>query len=168
MKRLRKLAALAAVLAVTAAAFLFVHNASALPPPDAQRTFPARVHATQQVSYFRAVVNFNDAGIATGRQFGTLPANAYIVNVQVEIVTAFNAVTTNVLTFGTTTAATQLVSAADTDETATGVTSVSRGLGRSLTASGDTALYAKYTQTGTAATAGKAIIVITYLSDNDL
>lgn len=162
--KLRYAAALAAILA-----FAGVYQAAlALPPPDATRTPVVRLHSTQQVSYYRAVVNYSDSGISSAVQFGTFPSNAFIVDVKVEIITAFNAGTTNVLTFGTTTTATNIVNSGDVDETATGVTAVTRGLGRSLTASGDTSLYAKYTQSGTAATAGKAVVVISYIADNDL
>lgn len=130
---------------------------------------PARANTTQQTSYFRKTVNFNDPLIANPRDaFGVLPMGSFIVAVIVEIVVVFNAVTTNVLTFGTTQAnANEIVNAADLNEGATGVTAVVRGLGRSLTAAADTPLYAKYTQTGTAATTGQAIITIQFIPNND-
>lgn len=131
-------------------------------------TVATRLNTTQQTNYYRATVNFNDGGIATGIQFGTLPKAAAITDVQVEIVTVFNAVTTNVLTVGTTAAnANEIVNSADVNEAATGVTKVTRGLGQSLTLSADTGLWAKYTQTGTAATAGQAVITIQYIPNND-
>lgn len=139
---------------------------------DQTRNFPARLFATQQVHYYRVVVNFNDPNISTAQKFGALPSNAYIQDVQVEIQTAFNAGTTNNLSFGTTSTATELVAVADLTggggaSIGTQVTRINRGLGRSLTASGDTTLFAKYTQTGSAATTGKAVFVITYIPDND-
>ena len=135
---------------------------------DQNRVFPARIHPSQQVHYYRVAVNYNDPNISTAQQFGTLPALASIINVQVDVVTAFNAGTTNVLTIGTTTTANEIVAAADVNEGATGVTQVTRGYGRSLTASADTALYAKYTQSGTAASAGQAIVTIAYIPNNDM
>lgn len=152
-------AALFLVFAVGAALALYV-------PPNA--FFTPRVLSTQQIVYFRVTVNFNDANIASGVQFGMIPQNSEIVDVQVDVVTAFNAVTTNVLTIGTTSNANELVSGADVDETTVGVTKVTRGYGRSLTSAGDTGLWAKYTQTGTAATAGQATFTIAYIQPNDL
>lgn len=133
------------------------------------KTFPARVGNTMSPMYFRKTINFNDANVAAPTDpFGRLPINASIVDVQVEIVTVFNAVTTNVLTVGTTAAsANEIVAAADVNEGATGVTKVTRGLGVSLTAAAEVNLYAKYTQSGTAATTGKAIVTILYIPDND-
>lgn len=124
----------------------------------------ARQDPRQVVNTLKKTVNFGDVGIATGNGFDNyLPQGAFIENVLVEIVTAFNAVTTNVLTVGTNSANfDNIVAAGDVDETALGVTQVTRALGRSLTAAGDVLPYAKYTQTGTAASAGQAIIVIFY------
>lgn len=131
-------------------------------------TYPARGSHVQDVKYFRKTVNFNDANIAAGVKFGRLPAGASIMDVSVEIVTAFNAVTTNVLTFGTTLAsANEIVAAGDVNEGATGVTKVTRGFGVALTAAAEVDLYAKYTQTGTAASAGQAIFVMTFANNND-
>lgn len=166
MKRIY--AALAALLIVGGLLTLAPQRSSlALTAPKGNTTVATRSNTTQQTSYYRATVNFNDGGIASAIQFGTLPAGSSIVDVQVEIVTVFNAVTTNVLTVGTTTTATEIVAAADVNELATGVTKVTRGLGQSLTASADTPLYAKYTQTGTAATTGQAIVTIQFIPNND-
>jgi len=134
---------------------------------DPNRTFPARNDGFQSVIWQRVTINFNDAGIASAVQFGSIPQDAFIVFVIPDIETVFNAVTTNVLTIGTTQAnANELVAAGDVNEAAVGATSVTRGLGRSLTAAGDVGLWAKYTQTGTAATAGRATCVIGYIPPN--
>lgn len=133
-------------------------------PLDPNRTFPARNDNKQTPLTIRATVNFNDANIATGFQIGTLPQNAVVQDVDVDIITAFNAVTTNVLTVGTTAAsANELVAAGDVNEGATGNTGpITRGRGRALTSAGDVGVYVKYTQTGTVATAGQATITVTY------
>lgn len=132
------------------------------------QAFPARQGTTQQVNYIRKTVNFNDPGVSSPTNpFARLPLNAFIVGVQVEIVTAFNAATTNVLTIGTSTTANEIVAAGDVDETAVATTDVLRARGASLTAAAEKNLYAKYTQTGTAATAGKANVVIAYIPNND-
>lgn len=145
-------------------------------------TLPARSSASQEVRYFRKVVNFNDANIGSATapaKLGRLPAGAFITDVTVEIGTAFNAGTTNVLTVGTSAAsANEIVAAADVNEGAIGVTKVTRALGTTLTGgpgigpnapavTSEVDLYAKYTQSGTAATAGVATIVIQYVSNND-
>lgn len=124
----------------------------------------SRRNPRQVVNTLKKTVNYNDSGISTGIAFDeSLPLGAFIMSVQVEVVTAFNAATTNVLTVGTnSTSYNNIVSAADVDEASTGVTDVTRGRGRSIAAAAEKAVFVKYTQSGTAATAGQAVIVITY------
>jgi len=124
----------------------------------------ARQDPRQVANTLKKIVNFNDAGIAAGVAFDNpLPQNAFIMRVLVEIVAVFNATTTNVLTVGTVGATyNNIVAAADVNEGATGVYDVTRALGRALTAAADVLPYAQYTQTGTAATTGQAIIVIEF------
>ena len=133
-------------------------------------TFAARQSVDQQVHYLRFVVNYNDASISGGaRAYGALPAGAIVIGTDCYINTVFNAVTTNVLTCGTnTTTSNNIFAAADVDETATGLTQNVKPTGTALgPLSADTDVYVKYTQTGTAATTGKAYIVIKYIPDND-
>lgn len=124
----------------------------------------ARQDPRQVANTLKKIVNYNDAGISAGLAFDNpLPQNAFIMRVLVEIVVAFNAGTTNVLTVGTVGAAyNNIVAAADINEAVTGVYDVTRALGRALTAAADVLPYAMYTQTGTAATAGQAIILIEF------
>ena len=129
------------------------------------RGLSARQDPRNVSNTIRKTVNFNDTGIGTGVLIGpdALPQGAFILGVWVEIVTAFNAVTTNVLTVGTNaTSYNNIVNAGDVNEAATGVTMVTRGLGRSLAAAADTQVFVMYTQTGTAATTGQAVIVIEF------
>lgn len=118
----------------------------------------------QVMNSLKKTINYNDAGIATGIAFENyLPRAAFIMNVMVEIVTAFNAATTNVLTVGTNAASyNNIVNAGDVNEAALGVTAVTRSYGRSLTAAASVLPYAMYTQTGAAATAGQAVVVIEF------
>lgn len=128
-------------------------------------TVPAPRQDPRQVpNTLKKTVNFNDAGISSGVAFdNSLPLGAFILAVLVEIVTAFNAVSSNVLTVGTNSSSfNDIVAAGDVDESAAGVTEVTRGYGRSLAASAEKVVYAKYTQTGTAATTGQAVIVIVF------
>jgi hypothetical protein len=126
------------------------------------------IHGLQAVHTFRKTVNFNDTGIGTADTvpIGVIPAGAFIIDVKVKIVTAFNAGTTNVLTAGSNAGSdNNIVAAGDVDETATGTTSVSTGWGLAFAA--DTTIYARYTQTGGAATTGQATFVISYVPNND-
>jgi len=124
----------------------------------------ARQDPRQVLNTLKKIVNFNDPGVATGIPFDNyLPQNAFIENVLVEIVTVFNATTTNVLTVGTVGSTyNNIVATGDVNEAAAGVYQATRAFGRSLTASGDVLPYVQYTQTGTAATTGQAIIVLFY------
>lgn len=120
----------------------------------------ARILHTQQIHYFRKRVNFDDAGISAGVQFGTLPAGAIITNLIVRVNTAFNAATTNALKMGTTAGGSQIF----TDVATAGARSPSIP---NLSFAVDTDLFASYAQTGTAATAGQADIIIMYAPNND-
>jgi hypothetical protein len=122
---------------------------------------PARQLHTQQVHYLRKRVNYNDSAIGTGVVMGTLPAGAMIVSQNVRVSTAFNAGTTNALNVGTAAAGTQVF----TDAATAGARSPTIA---NLSFASDQDLYVTYAQTGTAATAGVADIVIGYVPNNDL
>lgn len=125
---------------------------------------PARQDPRQVTNTLKKTVNYNDPGIGSGVAFANwLPKGAFITSVQTEVVTAFNAGTTNVLTVGTNaTSYNNIVSSSDVTEGTPGVYSSTGGLGRSLANSADAQVFAMFAQTGTAATAGQAVIVITY------
>jgi hypothetical protein len=120
----------------------------------------SRLLHTQQIHYFRKRVNYNDSGIAAGVLMGTLPAGAMITNLNVRVNTAFNAGTTNALNVGTTAGGTQVF----TDAATAGARSPAIP---NLSFATDTDLYASYAQTGGAATAGQADIIISYAPNND-
>ena len=128
----------------------------------------ARDLGLQAVHYLRKTVNYNDTGIGTADtvKVGRLPAGAFITNTLVRVDTVFNAATTNVLTIGTNAASdNNIVASGDVNE-ASAITFVcTTGNGLSITS--DTDVYARYTQTGTAATTGKATVVITFAVNND-
>lgn len=125
---------------------------------------PNRQDPRQVVNTLRKTVNYNDAGISTGNAFdNSLPQNAFILQTAIEVVTTFNGGTTNVITVGTNSASyNNIVNSADVNETVAGVTFVTRGAGRGLTSAADVTPFAIYTQTGTAATQGQAVIIITF------
>lgn len=121
----------------------------------------ARQYHTAQVHYIRKTVNWNDTGIASGVVIGTLPNGAQIDYVHINVQTAFNAATTNVLAAGTTATGAEIFGTADAVAGTVG-SKVPNVAGMALTISADTPVYASYTQTGTAATAGKATFIIAY------
>ena len=86
---------------------------------------------------------------------GIAPKGTKLVEVIVDIETAFNAATTNVLVVGTSGDDDAFVAAADVDESSASVQVVAGNLAEF---SADTEIFAKFTQTGTAATAGLAHI----------
>ncbi len=145
-----------------------------------------RQNTTQQANYIRRRVNFNSTYVGTtaGMLLGVLPVGAIITKVAVDVVTAFNAGTTNTLTAGTTaTNANELIASGDVTATAVGYTEGTRGRGSSLTQAasppttfagstvdqteGGVGVWAKFAQTGTAATAGAANVLVEFLPPND-
>ena len=128
---------------------------------------PSRRDPRQVSNTLKRTINFNDADIAAASFANSLPAGAFILRVLVEIVTPFNAGTTNPLTVGTVGAAfNNIVADGDVNEAAAGVYEATRGLGRALAAAGEVAVTAKYAPTGAAATTGQAVIVIEYEGGN--
>lgn len=124
---------------------------------------PTRDIGYNVIQAISATVNFNTLGIGTADTVvvGKLPAGAQCLTATVRVNTAFNALTTNVLTVGSAAGSdADIVADGDVDETSTGATSVVRPAG--LTFAADTTIYAKYTQSGTAATTGSAVITIPY------
>lgn len=120
---------------------------------------PRQVH-TQQTHYYRCRINYNDANIGTGVVKFTLPAGAVILTQNVRVSTAFNAGTTNALNVGTSAGGTQLF----TDAATAGARSPTIA---NLSFASDTDVFIQYAQTGGAATAGVADIVIGYAPNND-
>jgi hypothetical protein len=127
----------------------------------------ARTPSTQQVPYLRRTVSYNTAGIdSTGVVWlGTLPPNAVVTSCFVKVLTPFNATVTNVLTLGDGTTADSVFAAGDVNETVAATTVVGAAIGYRGSATVDTPLFVKYTQSGTAATAGSAIILLTFIPD---
>lgn len=126
----------------------------------------ARVLPFQAVHYLRKEVAYNTADITTGVTMNApLPAGAVVTSTCVNIDTAFNAATTNVLTVGTvSTAYNNLIASGDVDETTLGATLITS---KALKVTTETPVYIKYTQTGTAATAGAATVIVSYIPSNE-
>lgn len=125
----------------------------------------AQQYHQNQVHFLRKEVNYNDPGIASGIVIGRLPANAQISQGLARVRTSFNAGTTNVLTVGTNASSyDNIFGAGDIAEGAVG-NSVAP-LANLLDAQSETDVLVKYTQTGTAASQGKAVIHIAYTVNN--
>lgn len=168
------------VLAATSAAmaaFIFAPLAFALTSPP---SFPARQLPLQVTHTFRKTVNFSDANIGAGVKFGAMPQGAYITGIRCFVTTAFNAGTTNVLTLGTTATGVDLLAGGTTanvncNPASTGNQPLDSAAGIGLTvmagsptgSNGGFDLFARYTQTGTAATTGSVTYVITFVPNND-
>lgn len=131
----------------------------------------ARQAHNEMVQTLRFVVNWNDSGIATAdtKKVGTLPAGALITGTDVFVTTAFNAATTNVLSIGY--EATTNANIVTNAQALAGAAGLKQNLPPNglalLPLTADFNIFALYTQTGTAATAGKAVIVIKFVANND-
>ena len=117
------------------------------------------------VHYLRKEVNYNDPNIASGLVIGRLPANAQITQALARVRTSFNAGTTNVLTVGTNASNyDNILGSADIAEGSAGNNAAP--LANLQEVLSETDVLVKYTQTGTAATQGKATIHIAYTVNN--
>jgi uncharacterized membrane protein len=102
---------------------------------------------------------------STAVTIATIPANAQIVDINIDVTTAFNAGTTNTVTVGKTgsaaafVASTSVGSAGRASVATTGVYSAWADTGTS-----DISATITFSQTGTAATAGAARVTIVYKS----
>lgn len=139
----------------------------------------------QNTNIERHTINFSDANIGSFRHIGTISVGSFIISAKAYVTTAFNAGTTNVLTVGTTFGnANELFAAGDITPGTVGYYEGNKGRGLALTAvgspmefqpngtsvdttEGGVGLYAKYTQTGAAATAGQVVVVIEYAPPNN-
>lgn len=112
----------------------------------------------------RSISRTNTTAVA----LATLPKGSRILGFLINGV-ASDAATTGVLSFGSTTTATEYVNAADVKTAAAGVgptllPGVSGILGTVLTV--DTVIYGKYAETGTASTVGSWKVAIIYTDGN--
>lgn len=116
-----------------------------------------------QLSAITTTIAYTDSSAVT---IGTIPANAQIINVNIDVTTAFNAGTTNTVTVGKTGSAaayvtsTSVGSAGRASVATTGVYSAWANVG---TSDVDYATVT-FSQTGTAASAGAARVTIVYKS----
>jgi hypothetical protein len=114
------------------------------------------------LSAVTGTVTYTDSSAVT---IGTIPANAQIVNINIDVTTAFDAGSTNTMTVGKSgsaaafVASTSVGSAGRASVATTGVYSAWADVGAS-----QVPVTATYGQTGTAASAGAARVTIVYRS----
>lgn len=127
-----------------------------------------RISEHQLVHYIQAQVNWNDTNIANGNLIGYLPKTAILLGIYARVDTAFNAATTNNLLLGTTAGGNDLATTSDTAAGTAGYKSVTTGLTATATKNptADVPVYVTYTQTGTAASAGQARVILEYIVDH--
>lgn len=124
---------------------------------------PDRVDPRQVTNTLKKTVNWNDNAAAIAAAFANyLPQGAFLTDVTIEVVTAFNG-TTPTISVGTVGAAyNNIVAAGDVTWTVAGVYKATRGLGRSLANAGAVLPFALYNNGGGGPSAGQAIIVMEY------
>lgn len=106
---------------------------------------------------YAGTIKYNTAGASDGVAIYTMPHDAVITRAVAVVGTAFNAGTTNVLTVGTTAAdANELLGSGDITEGTAGAYSKLHF----MEVAEKTKIYAKFTETGTDATAGSADIYL--------
>lgn len=130
-----------------------------LTPSAAELNVFKRLTGEKVVKAVTGVISFNVADPFTV-SLGIIPKGAIIVATRVAVITVFNAGTTNVLVVGTAGTADELAAAGDVNEAAAGLTTLAKDI---AALAADTEYLAKYTQTGGAATTGKARVTIEYL-----
>lgn len=127
------------------------------------RKLPARDAGYQNVQFIRKTITFADMGKLV--KLGTIPAGALILKAisGAQVNTVFNSATTTVLDIGS--AADGDLYATDLDvKTAAAFLPLDEAV--SMFVSVDTELTCQLAETGTAATAGSAVVVIAFLPNN--
>lgn len=107
-------------------------------------------------AFYAGTVKFDTEGISEGVKICDIPEGLIFTKAVAKVKTAFNAATTNVLTVGFETDKNELLGTSDVTEGTAGIYT------KELWVEGgsNNAIYAKYTQTGTAATTGEAEIYL--------
>jgi len=134
-------------------------------------TNPVRHPEDIGVGHIRRTVTLADAtnpANTNGVPIGALEAGAIPLSVHVYVPTAFNAGTTNTLDVGVIGTVAGYAAAASTLVGATGFKPALTGTLSGKPLDADAVIYAKYGQTGTAATAGAAIVILTFVNRREL
>lgn len=120
-----------------------------------------KINAANMPKTVKGSFKYNTSGIATKASTGiSLPKGAIVTRVAVNVTTAFNAGTSNNIELGYS-SDTDALMADDVATAGTVGTYVKERMDAALTS--NSVVYAKYAQTGTAATAGAADVYVTYI-----
>lgn len=126
------------------------------------------------IGYLRRTVNFDTpfagepGGVTTnGVPIGGLEAGACVIGVDVVIETAFNA-TTNAVVVGTSADDDGFAATAGTVPGTVGFKPNLQGALSGIPLAANTVCYVKYSQTGTAATTGKATIIVKFVNKREV
>lgn len=127
------------------------------------KTTPRKYHQ-QMVHYVKRTINYNDADIAAA-YVGTLPAGSVIIGTDVNVATAFNAVTSNNISAGSQATLNEVLTSA---QAAAGTTGLKQNFAPNASPylvdlAADQDIYASYNYTGSAPTAGKAVLIVRYV-----
>lgn len=109
----------------------------------------------------RFTFSYNTPGIGTGVFWFRFPNRGMITQCGGNVEVAFNAATTNVVTVGYGVNLDEIIATADLNEASASFQAIAGPLSLEFTEEKD--FYVKYTQTGTAATAGKATLLLSYV-----
>lgn len=118
--------------------------------------FPNGLATLGQVETISAVVAFD----GTTRTIGTIPAYCVVLRVWVEVQEAFNSSGTDLVTVGYSGSASAYATAVDVSSTGVKAVTLGAGIGRSVGTA--RSAQAVYTPGGSAATTGKALVIIEY------
>lgn len=145
------------------------------------QSFAPRMFQTQQVHYLRFTVNFNSCtyvSLTCSFKVGALPYNAYVLRVNNQVTTAWNAGTSQSIALGTSSAGVNIVASAATGPSTGGGTAstvVAGSIGVAATGNGIAStgtnggfdLWATITIVGALPTTGQTNYVLEYIAPND-
>lgn len=131
-------------------------------------SLPARNSGEQQLHYFRYRFGVNNVpALSAGVKIGRLPSRAFINSIALHKSTAFNSATTDTIQLGSTAAGVDILAATTLQGAGYAALTSAAGLGIVVGTAGEQDIYAKYAQSGGAASAGDVTLVISYFPDND-
>lgn len=145
------------------------------------QAFAPRQFQTQQVHYLRFTVNFNSCvyvSLTCSFKVGALPYNAYLLRINNQVTTAWNAGTSQSIALGTSSAGTNIVASVATGPSTGGGASstiVAANIGVAATGNGIAQtgtnggfdLWATITIVGALPTTGQTNYVLEYIAGND-
>ena len=121
----------------------------------------------REVSFDTPFANVAGAANTFGVPLGGLEAGAVVIGVDVSILTAFNAATTNVLVVGTVDDDDGFAATAGTVPGTAGFKPNLQGALSGIPLGSNKVCFAKFSQTGTAATAGKALVTVKFVNKRE-